>query len=161
MSTPREELELLMPVLVEECPSEVVCFRGGVFSYFMSQELARAERYGSFVSLLVIRFAVGNGVEQAEVAFAIGKILRSQLRKTDLIGMPEPSLFSVSLLHSKVENAQKVLARLALEISMQVPNRTRLLGLETGAAVFPTEANSLESMWSLARARLTRSNQPQ
>lgn len=141
----------LTAILEPDFPSDVGCFRFDAFFYFLKRELAVAERYGLFAGVLLFRVSDPklNGGHRSLLA----SCLRSNIRSTDYLGRVDDDTIAVILQHATVENSQKVLQRLHREACHWLGGEPD--AVSAGAAVFPTEANTLESLTLLAENRLT------
>lgn len=128
------------------------CFRKEVLLFFLGQELARAERYSSFVSFALFRIDEESASRSAlnKMASSLGK----NIRRTDYLGQYDERTLAVILLHSKVENTARVSERLVEEVLVQTKDEYPNVQIEVASAVFPTEANSFETVCQLAIARL-------
>ncbi|HLU99990.1 MAG TPA: diguanylate cyclase [Acidobacteriota bacterium] len=131
---------------------ELNCFRKEVLLFFLGQELARAERYSSFVSFALFRIDGESALRSAltKVASSLGK----NIRRTDYLGQYDGRTLAVILLNSKVENTARVSQRLVEEILVHTRDEYPDVQIGVASAVFPTEANSFETIRQLVLSRL-------
>lgn len=131
---------------------ELDCFRREVILFFLGQELARAERYSSFVSFALFRMDEKSASRSA--LHKMASVINRNIRQTDYLGQYDGRTLALILLHSKVENTTRVLERLVEEVLVHTKEEYADIKIEVAPAVFPTEANSFETVCSLALTRL-------
>ena len=126
----------------------------GIFLAFMEKKLAWAERYNHFVAILLFkpeglrRSGQGSGLVQLARAFV------NNVRKSDYVGSIQEGTLAVILSHSSIDSAGIVLERLRFEGLIGLSGEPQKVDLKGSYAVFPSEANSLESLCNLAIQRL-------
>ncbi len=127
-----------------------------IFLSLLDKELARAERYNHFASILLLRV---EGVPRRERAFWLARltqVLANRLRQSDWVGNFEEGTLGVILIFcASAESARIVLERLRLEALICLSGGPQEIHLKTSYAVYPSEANLLESLCDLAIQRLT------
>ncbi len=127
----------------------IACFNADGFYYCLARELAESKRYGHFAGYLVFRLEGRNG---DDALHKLVRFLSRSVRDTDFIGLLDRKTVGVILQHATVENTRKVLQRLRIEMQSWFPGGEVQVG--TASAVFPSEANTLESLRGLAEERL-------
>ena len=126
----------------------------GIFLAFLDKNLAWAERYNHFVSILLFkpeglrRSGQGSGLDQ------LARALANNVRKSDYVGSIQEGTLAVILLHSSIDSAEIVLERLKFEGLIGLSGEPQKVDLKGSYAVYPSEANSLESLCDLAIQRL-------
>ena len=126
-----------------------------IFLYLLEKELTRAERYNHFVSILLLRV---EGVPARERAFWLDRLalaLADKVRRSDCLGNLEEGTLGVILICASAENARMALERLRFEALICLSGGPQEIHLKTSYAVYPSEANLLESLCDLALQRLT------
>lgn len=126
-----------------------------IFLYLLEKELTRAERYNHFVSILLLRV---EGVPGRERAFWLARLalaLADKVRRSDCLGNIEEGTLGVILICASAENARIALERLRFEALICLSGGPQEIHLKTSYAVYPSEANLLESLCDLALQRLT------
>ena len=140
----------LASILESSTPSDVTCFNPEGLRYFLGRELAESNRYGYFSSLALFR--LGSSLSGEDLQKLL-RCLSQSIRSTDFLGMVDDNTVGLILQHASVQSADNVVCRLRSEISNVLPAHNG--NAVTGAfAVFPTEANTLESLERLAKSRL-------
>ncbi len=143
-----------MPVTpVESEKLNAILSDPGIFLAFLDKNLAWAERYNHFVSLLLLkpeglRRGQGSGLDPLARAFV------NNVRKSDYVGSIQEGTLAVILLPSSIDGAGIVLERLRFEGLIGLSGEPQKVDLKGSYAVFPSEANSLESLCNLAIQRL-------
>lgn len=149
----RNDVDELTPIFVENLP----CIKKPVFMRFLDNELDRAERYGSYVALLIFKLNAGSSGNGAEGHFqAYAQFLKSKLRRTDYLALWEDQTLAVLLLHSKPQNTESVRDRLRSDSHLYLRARQAPCDVEVSSSVFPTEARSLDGLCETAMDRLKR-----
>jgi len=126
-----------------------------IFLSLLDKELARAERYNHFVSILLLRV---EGVPGRERAFWLARLalaLPDKVRRSDYLGNFEKETLGIILVCAGVESTRIVLERLRFEALICLSGGPQEIHLKTSYAVCPSEANLLESLCDLAIQRLT------
>ena len=123
------------------------------FLFFLDKELACAERYNHFVSILLLEPEGLAKSEQGSSLDRLAQALASHVRKSDSVGSIKQGTLGIILSHTSSEGALSVLERLKLEATYLSggPQKVRL---KTSCASYPSEANSVGSLCSLAMQRL-------
>lgn len=124
------------------------------FLPLLDKELARAERYNQYVSILLLKL---EGVPRREQDFwleRLAKVLADKVRKSDCFGGFEEGTLGVILICASAENARTALERLTVEALLYLSGGPQGITLKTSYAVFPSEATSLDSLCDLATERL-------
>jgi hypothetical protein len=127
------------------------CVKESVFFYFLESELARAQRYNFFTSLVLFTI---EGPEERKQLADLAAFLNDRVRTTDLIGCLGEKMLGVILLNSNLETAGHTALRLGQEARLHVFRNDPHLRIKSAVAVYPTEASSVEGLYSRARARL-------
>jgi hypothetical protein len=130
------------------------CIKRDLFLYFLEQEVARASRYQFFVSLLLFQL-------QKNYSFlspALADHLSRHLRKSDYVGTVRRGTLGTILLNSKLETSLKVMERLRSDFVSSVTRNHPQVGLRVSSTVYPTEANTLGSLYDTALKRLCGEN---
>ncbi len=123
------------------------------FLFFLDKELACAERYNHFVSILLLEPEGLSKSTQGSSLDRLAQALASHVRRSDSVGSIKQGTLGIILSHTSSDGALSVLERLKLEATYLSggPAKVRL---KASCAVYPSEANSLESLCSLAIQRL-------
>ena len=125
-----------------------------IFLPLLDKELARAERYNQYVSILLLKL---EGVPRQEQAFwreRLAQVLADKVRKSDCLGGFEEGTLGVILICASAKRACIALERLRFEALLCLSGRRQGMTLKTSYAVYPSEANSLDSLCELATRRL-------
>ena len=122
------------------------------FLFLLHKELASAERYQHYVSILL--FKPDGLAEQGSSLDRLARVLATYVRKSDYVGRIRKGTLGIILSHTSIEGARTALERLRFE-ALCLSGGPQKTNLKTSYAVFPSEANSLESLGALARQRLT------
>jgi len=144
---------LLMPRLNGE--SDSIFFDQQIFLSLLDKELARAERYNQYVSIFLLKIEGGQKREQAAWLARLAQVLADKVRRSDYLGNFDKGTLGVILICADVERARIVLERLRLEALICLSGELEKVHLKTSYAVYPSEANLLESLCDLALQRLT------
>ncbi len=126
-----------------------------IFLPLLNKELARAERYNHFVSILLLRVEGVPGRERTLWLARLTQVLANKVRQSDWFGNFEEGTLGVILICASAESARIVLERLRLEALICLSGGPQEIHLKTSYAVYPSEANLLESLCDLAIQRLT------
>jgi len=126
-----------------------------IFLSRLDQELARAERYNQYASILLLRVEGVPGQEQDFWLAHLAQVLADKVRKSDCFGGFEEGTLGIILVCAGVENTRIVLERLRFEALSCLSGGPQEIHLKTSYAVYPSEANLLESLCDLAIQRLT------
>ena len=123
------------------------------FLFFLDKELACAERYNHFVSILLLEPESLSKSKQSSNLDRLAQALASHVRRSDSVGSLKQGTLGIILSHTSSEGALSVLERLKLEATYLSggPQKVRL---RTSCASYPSEANSVKSLCSLALQRL-------
>jgi len=130
-----------------------------IFLPLLDKELARAERYNQYVSILLLKL---EGVPRSEQDFWLARltqVLADKVRKSDCFGVFEEGTLGVILICASAENARIALERLRVEALLCLSGGPQGITLKTSYAVFPSEATSLDSLCDLATRRLLKEHQ--
>lgn len=143
--TPGDLLSILEP--------KIPCIKRDNFLYFLEQEVVRAERYHFYVSLLLIR---SHGADHQSLE-ELADFLSTHLRITDYLGIIDKITVGIIILNAKPENSRVVLERLKSDfLDGRNKSGTAKKKLVAALSVYPTEANTLKSLYSTALRRLDR-----
>jgi len=125
-----------------------------IFLPLLDKELARAERYNQYVSILLLKLEGVPGREQSFWLERLAQVLADKVRKSDCFGGFEEGTLGVILICASAENARIALERLRVEALLCLSDGPQGITLKTSYAVFPSEATSLDSLCDLASERL-------
>ncbi len=125
-----------------------------IFLPLLDKELARAERYNQYVSILLLKLEGVPGREQSFWLERLAQVLANKVRKSDCFGVFEEGTLGVILICASAENARIALERLRTEALLCLSGGPQGITLKTSYAVFPSEATSLDSLCGLATDRL-------
>ncbi len=142
----------MTPVLSERLNS--ILLHPGIFLSFLDKNLARAERYNHFVSILLFKPEGLQRLRQDSGLDRLARALANNVRKSDSVGSIQKGTLAVILLHSSINGAEIVLERLKFEGLIGLSGEPQKVDLKGSYAVYPSEANSLESLCDLAIQRL-------
>ena len=126
-----------------------------IFLSLLDKELARAQRYNQHVSLLLLKIEGVPRREQDSWLARLAQVLANKVRKSDCFGGFEEGTLGVVLICASSEKARIALERLRFEALLCLSGGHQGITLKTSYAVFPSEANSLDSLCELATQRLT------
>ncbi len=126
-----------------------------IFLSLLDKELARAERYNQHVSILLLKIEGVPRQEQDVWRARLAQGLADKVRKSDCFGVFGEGTLGVILICASVEKARIALERLKFEAPLCLSGGHQGILLKTSYAVFPSEANSLDSLCDLATQRLT------
>ncbi len=126
-----------------------------IFLFLLDKELARAERYNHFASILLLRVEGVPGRERAFWLARLTQVLANKVRQSDWVGNFEEGTLGVILICASTESARMALERLRFEALICLSGGSQEIHLKTSYAVYPSEANLLESLCDLAIQRLT------
>ena len=130
-----------------------------IFLPLLDKELARAERYNQYVSILLLKLEGVPGREQKFWLERLAQVLAGEVRKSDYFGSFEEGTLGVILICASAENARIALERLRIEALLCLSGGPQGITLKTSYAVFPSEATSLDSLCDLATERLLKEDQ--
>ena len=133
-----------------------VCLDRQFLLFLLEKELSRSERYNHFVSFLLFRIEGLPKKEQASALGRLAKALANEVRDSDYLGTTGKETLGVIVPYASVESAPIVLKRLRSESLLCLSQIHRKLDLKTSFAVYPTEADSLDTLVDLALRRLRR-----
>ena len=133
-----------------------VCLDRQFLLFLLEKELSRAERYNHFVSFLLFRIEGLPKKKQATALGRLAKALANEVRDSDYLGTTGKETLGVIVPYANVETAPKVLKRLRSESLLCLSQIHRKLDLKTSFVVYPTEADSLDTLVDLAVRRLRR-----
>jgi len=122
------------------------------FLFFLHKELASAERYQHYVSMLL--FKPDGLAEQGSSLDRLARVLATYVRKSDYVGRIRKGTLGIILSHTSIEGVRTVLERLRFE-ALCLSGGPQKTHLKASYAVYPSEANLLESLCDLAIQRLT------
>ncbi len=124
------------------------------FLFFLDKELACAERYNHFVSILLLEPESLSKSKQSSSLDRLAQALASHVRRSDSVGRIKQGTLGIILSHTSSEGALRVLERLKLEAMYLLSGGPQKVRLKTSCASYPSEANSVKSLCSLALQRL-------
>jgi len=145
-----EPSEGVTAILEPSFPPETRCFNCGGFQFFLAREVAEANRYGYFTAYALFRLVPSDGGEHLK---KLVEALSRNIRATDYIGVLDQSTVGVIFQHATVQNAKLVLERLRGELKWALIKGNGV-SLRDACGVFPTEANTLETLRLSVEARL-------
>ena len=118
-------------------------------------ELKRSLRYQNYLTLLLIEARMGSAAscqrETGNFWSRMIPLVKSVIRETDLIGVPEQSLLTIALLNSDSRAASLVADRLSSWVSQSLGVGSHL---SIGGACFPTHATDLRGLYQCASGML-------
>ncbi len=124
------------------------------FLFLLHKELACAERYQHYVSILLFK---PDGLAKSEKGSSLDLLARglaTNVRRSDYVGRIRKGTLGIILSHTSIEGARTVFERLRFEV-IGLSGGPQKTHLKESYAVYPSEANSLESLCNLAIQRLT------
>ncbi len=124
------------------------------FLFFLDKELACAERYNYFVSILLLEPESLSKSKQGSSPDRLAQALASHVRRSDSVGSIKQGTLGIILSHTGSEGALRVLERLKLE-AMYLSGGPQKVRLKASFDSYPSEANSVKALCSLAIERLT------
>ncbi len=93
--------------------------------------------------------------EQRSSLDHLARALEGNVRRSDFVGRIKEGTLGIILLHTSIDSARASLERLSFEALLCLSGRPQKAQLKASYAVYPSEANSLESLCDLATQRLT------
>lgn len=132
---------------------EFFCFAPSSFFYFLERELIQSERYGNYAALVLCRLDAGERTEGAP-AKELVRCLSRNIRATDALGFLEETTVGIVLQNATVANTCKIAERLKEEVALCLRALNYDSPWSLSFAVYPTEANTFESLRTLAETRL-------
>jgi len=123
------------------------------FHFLLDKELACAERYNHCVSILLLKPESLSKSKQGSSLDPLAQALASHVRRSDSVGSIKQGTLGIILSHTGSEGALSVLKRLKLE-AMYLSGGPQNVRLKASCVSYPSEANSVESLCSLALQRL-------
>jgi len=126
-----------------------------IFFSLLDKELARAERYNQYVSILLLKIEGVPRQEQDVWLARLAQVLADKVRKSDYLGVWEEGTLGVILTCASAEKAHIALERLRFEALICLSDGPQEIHLKTSYAAYPSEANLLEPLCDLAIQRLT------
>lgn len=138
-------------ILEPSLPPGIECFTAEGFDFFLHRELAESMRYAYFSAFSLFRIS---GTEAGEPLEKLARCVSRNVRKTDYVGRLGTDTIGVILQHATIENASQVLDRLKRELAILFGGNHLQSSIQASVAVYPTEANTLESLRDLAWKRL-------
>jgi len=124
------------------------------FLSLLDKELARAERCNHFVSILLIKPEGLAKSEQTPRLDQLARALANNVRKYDYVGSIKEGTLGIILSHTGIDSAGIVLERLRFE-AIGLSGGPQKVHFKAAYALYPSEANSLDSLCDLAIQRLT------
>jgi hypothetical protein len=123
------------------------------FLLFLDKELACAERYNHYVSVLLFKPEGPGKSEPGSSLDRLAQALAKHVRRSDSVGSIGKGTLGIILSHTSSDGAAVVLERLKFE-AIYLSGGPAKVSLKASCAVYPSEANSLESLCDLAIQRL-------
>ena len=122
-----------------------------VFLLILEKELARARRHNYFVSLMLLSV---EGDLDFHTLTRLLQILARNVRRSDFLGSIDGQNLGIILPYASGRSAPEVLNRLTSEALFFLSASASNIHLKTSYAVYPSEVNSMDSLWKLAVRRL-------
>jgi GGDEF domain-containing protein len=122
------------------------------FEFVLGNELKRALRSQNFLTLLVVDATSGsvNG-ERFELAREVARLVRLEVRETDLLSQSDDGQLSVVLLDADLPDSMRVVDRLLSRF--EDCELATTAGIAVGAACCPTHGCDADSLRRAAGAR--------
>jgi diguanylate cyclase (GGDEF)-like protein len=129
----------------------------------VARELERGQRYGHGMTLIyfdIDHFKQINDLHGHPVGDRVlrdvAEILANELRESDLVGRTGGDEFAACLVHSDVDVGPRFIPRLRGRVAelSGTPGMPPTLSISAGCAHFPSEAETAETLFELADARL-------
>ena len=132
--------------------SKTGCLTSGGFKLILAREVAVAQRYGYYFTLLLIRLPHEKGKTCSHKAI---ELVVRKVRRSDCVAHLGDQTVGVILQHSSAGVAQKVIRRLRSEGLSAFSERVSFTSV-----VYPTEANTAAALQALAVKRLKAAASP-
>lgn len=121
----------------------------GCFEYILDLEVKKSMRYLYFFYLLIVQPDKSfEGMDDHSVK-AFAKIMKDEIRGTDVIGRIGKDKFFIILHQCDVQNgisiSQRILTRVS-NYSFLVDQKEKKIPVSVGGACFPSHANDLENL---------------
>ena len=123
------------------------------FLFFLDKELACAERYNHYVSVLLLKPERPGKSEPGSSLDRLARALVPHVRKSDSVGSIRQGTLGIILSHTSIDGVGIVLERLRFE-AMCLSGGPQKSIVKASYAVYPSEANSLGTLCDLAIQRL-------
>ncbi len=149
----KDSLAPLTPMLPGNLSS--IILDPSFFLFILDKQLASAERYNHFASILLFKPEGLVKAEQRSSLDQLARTLEGNVRRSDFVGRIKEGTLGIILLHTSIDSARASLERLSFEAFLCLSGRPQKVQLKASYAVYPSEANSLESLCDLATQRLT------
>ena len=127
------------------------------FLFFLNLEIKKARRYQNYLSVLSLNFGHLNPSPEKSPSISLktlAKLLKDDLRDTDVVGQGEANRLLVMLSYANVAGAHRVRERLEQTL-IDYRFRENGLTIEIGQVCFPTHATNVEDL-----LRMVESNEP-
>jgi GGDEF domain-containing protein len=126
------------------------------FDFVLHNELKRAVRSQNFLTLVHLEPRVagdhtGTDPESDKAAREIARLIRRDVRETDLLAHPREGRLALVLLDADLQTSMGVIHRLMSRLDHY--EFAKPLGIEVGAACCPTQGADVESLSRAAEAR--------
>jgi hypothetical protein len=122
------------------------------FDFVLNNELKRAVRSQTFLTLLVVEPSAGPPAQAPpEVMREVAQLLSREVRETDLLSRTGEGQLSVVLLDADLHNSMQVIDRLLSRFAHYAFPTP--IALEVGAACCPTHGADADSLRRAAEAR--------
>ena len=130
-----------------------------IFLPLLDKELARAERYNQYVSILLLKLEGVSGREHDFWLARLTQVLAGKVRRSDCFGGVEEGTLGVILICACADNVRVALERFRVEALLCLSGGPQVINLKTSYAVFPSDASLLDSLCDLATERLLKEDQ--
>ncbi|RPJ59982.1 MAG: hypothetical protein EHM23_12025 [Acidobacteria bacterium] len=149
VSSPAEAAGVMDPRLLSSSATS--------FLHHLQSELARANRYNFFVSLLLLTILPtpeSKYLTEQERLAELACLLDQSLRTTDILGSVGNGLVGVIAPHSDLDTAARLLQRLQAQSLFSVFRKRTGCELRAAFSVYPTDATTPTCLFDIALARL-------
>jgi hypothetical protein len=129
------------------------------FEFVLTNELTRAVRSQNYLTLLLVEPSLCDGPrggdgERERLVRQVGGLDSREIRETDLLAQTESGRLSIVLLDADLQNAIRVVERLASRCEHYHFPRPIEIEIEIGAACCPTHGVDAASLREAAKARV-------
>ncbi|MBN2468041.1 MAG: diguanylate cyclase [Deltaproteobacteria bacterium] len=132
--------------------SHYLIFEETVFNYLTQLEIMRALRYQNYVTLLLME--PDQSINNTRKFEGLAKILRDELRSTDVLGRVNHVRFGAILIHANLESAYLAGERIRSRIQDYFYINDGGLTISIGGACCPSNGTSTDLLTNLAENML-------
>ncbi len=130
---------------------------GGFFGYLIQLEIKRALRYQNYVTLFFME--PDQKIEDSKKLEVFTKILRDEVRVTDVVGQVNHSRLGVILIHADLEGALNTCKRIQDRIKDHLFSPDNGFTISIGGSCCPSNTTDFASLTGMAETMLALSKE--